>query len=74
MRTAGSSWAGGSVTVTAERFADTWIAWPLSWQKLTNAMSVPWPMNSVSLPCRKDGSSECWDRSTTTWKEPLAAS
>jgi hypothetical protein len=37
------------------RAGDTWIALPLSWAKLTNAMSLPWPMNSVSLPCRKDG-------------------
>jgi hypothetical protein len=60
--------------VTAARLADTWIAGPLSDAKSTNAMSVPCPMNRVSLPWRKDGRSERWVRSTTTWNDPLAAS
>ena len=51
------------------------MAWPFSREKSTKAMSVPCPMNSVSLPARNDGSSDVrWVRSTTTSNEPLAAS
>ena len=47
----------------------------LSVAKSTNAMSVPCPMNSVSLPSRNEGIRLVrLVRSTTTWNEPLAAS
>ena len=57
------------------RSGDTWTAFPVSPEKLTNAMSLPCAMNRVSLPSRKDGRNAVrLDRSTTTWNEPLAAS
>ena len=47
----------------------------LSVAKSTNAISVPCPMNSVSLPSRNDGIRLVrLVRSTTTSNEPLAAS
>jgi len=57
------------------RFAFTVMAWLLSCEKSTKAMSVPSPMNSVSLPARNEGSRPVrLVRSTTTSNEPLAAS
>ena len=60
--------------MTEVRSALTLMAWLLSCEKSTKAMSVPCPMNSVSLPARNDGTSEARVRSTTTSNEPLAAS
>ena len=61
--------------MTAVRFAFIVMAWLLSWEKSMKAMSVPCPMNRVSLPARNDGSSDVrLVRSTTTSNEPLAAS
>ena len=60
---------------TAVRFRDTLIALPFSFEKSTNAMSVPCPTNSVCEPSTKDGSQDdrC-ERLTMTWNDPLAAS
>ena len=75
LSTAGSSCGFGSVTVTAVRSEFTVMAWRLSAAKSTKAISVPCPMNSVSLPSRNDGIRLVrLVRSTTTSNEPLAAS
>ena len=61
--------------LTAVRSAFIAMAWLLSREKSTKAMSVPCPMNSVSLPARNDGIRLVrLVRSTTTSNEPLAAS
>ena len=61
--------------MTAVRFAFTAMAPLFSVAKSTYAISVPCPMNSVSLPSRNEGIRLLrLVRSTTTWNEPLAAS
>src|ERR1700748_1425205 len=55
LSTAGSSCGFGSVTVTAVRLAFTAMAPLFSVAKSTYAISVPCPMNSVSLPSRNEG-------------------
>ena len=61
--------------MTEVRFAFIVMALLLSVAKSTKAMSVPCPMNSVSLPSRNEGIKLVrLVRSTTTSNEPLAAS